>query len=127
MRGTRGLGQDWEDAAERLLRREGYRIVERNYRTRVGEIDFIAFDGDVLCFIEVKGRRALGFGFPEEAVTLEKQRRIHRAAEWYLSRRAEDGGNRRFDVVSIVGSGKGSCERIFRGAFEAPAGRGWRR
>ncbi|MDQ6894847.1 MAG: YraN family protein, partial [Acidobacteriota bacterium] len=76
MRGTRGAGQRWEDAAERLLRREGYRILERNYRTKAGEIDFIALDGDVLCFIEVKGRRALGFGFPEEAVTLEKQRRI---------------------------------------------------
>jgi putative endonuclease len=120
MKGTRGLGQDWEDAAERLLRREGYRILERNYRTKVGEIDFIALEGDILCFIEVKGRRALGFGFPEEAVTPEKQRRIHRAAEWFLSRREEAGGHARFDVVSIVGIGQGSRERIFRGAFEGP-------
>ncbi len=120
MRGTRGAGQRWEDAAEKLLRREGYRILERNYRTRAGEIDFIAFEGDVLCFIEVKGRRALGFGFPEESVTLEKQRRIHRAAEWFLSRRADAGGNARFDVVSIVGMGAGSRARIFRGAFEGP-------
>ncbi|MDQ6891893.1 MAG: YraN family protein [Acidobacteriota bacterium] len=120
MKGTRGLGQDWEDAAERLLRREGYRILERNYRTKVGEIDFIAFEGDVLCFIEVKARRGLGFGFPEEAVTPEKQRRIQRAAEWFLSRRAETRGHARFDVVSIVGTGEGSRERILRGAFEGP-------
>ena len=120
MRGTRGTGQDWEDAAERLLRREGYRILERNYRTRVGEIDFIALDGDVLCFIEVKGRRALGFGYPEEAITPEKQRRIYRAAEWFLARSRMAEPPARFDVVSIVGTGRDSRERILRGAFEGP-------
>jgi len=120
MKGTRGTGQDWEDAAERFLRREGYRIVERNYRTKIGEIDFIAWDGDVLCFIEVKGRRALGFGLPEEAVTPEKQRRIYRAAEWFLSRRRLAEPRARFDVVSIVGTGRDSRTEIRRGAFEGP-------
>lgn len=120
MQGTRGTGQDWEDAAEKLLRREGYRIVERNYRTKVGEIDFIALDGDVLCFIEVKGRAALGFGLPEEAITPEKQRRIYRAAERFLARRRMAEPRARFDVVSIVGSGRDSRERILRGAFEGP-------
>jgi len=119
MKGTRGLGQDWEDAAARILRRAGYRILERNYRTRVGEIDFIAEEGGILCFIEVKGRTALGFGLPEEAVNLEKQRRILRAAEWFLVRRKGETACR-FDVVSIVGSGREARHRIFRGAFEGP-------
>jgi putative endonuclease len=127
MRGTRGLGQDWEDAAERILRREGYRILERNYRTKVGEIDFIAQDRGVLCFIEVKGRRGFGFGLPEEAVTPEKQRRIFRAAEWFLSRRGDPASRARFDVVSIVGSGKDESARILRGAFEGPPVRRRRR
>jgi len=119
MKGTRGLGQDWEDAAARILRRAGYRILERNYRTKVGEIDIIAQEGDVLCFIEVKGRSALGFGLPEEAVNLEKQRRILRAAEWFLLRRKGET-TCRFDVVSIVGSGREARHWIFRGAFEGP-------
>jgi putative endonuclease len=119
MKGTRGAGQDWEDAAARILRRAGYRILERNFRTKVGEIDIIAQEGDVLCFIEVKGRSALGFGLPEEAVNLEKQRRILRAAEWFLLRRKGETACR-FDVVSIVGSGRDARHWIFRDAFEGP-------
>src|SRR5262245_31114000 len=84
--GRRGVGHDWERDAERALVAEHYRIVERNYRTRDGEIDLIAEDGGVLCFVEVKGRRSGAFGSPAEAVTLEKQRRIARAAEVYLAR-----------------------------------------
>lgn len=121
MRGSRGAGQDWEDLAARHLARAGYRILERNFRSKPGEIDFVAKDGAVLCFIEVKGRRGLAFGRPEEAVTPEKQRRILRAAEAWVRRRGAEPGPLRFDVVAIVGS-KGEGEvRIFRGAFEGPA------
>src|SRR5262245_47759412 len=56
--GRRGIGYDWEREAERALAAEHYRILERNFRTRDGEIDLIAEDGGVLCFIEVKGRRS---------------------------------------------------------------------
>src|SRR5258708_9189805 len=74
--GLRGVGQEWENLAEKRLKAAGYRIRVRNFRTKVGEIDFVAEDGSVLCFIEVKGRRTLRFGAPEEAVNTDKQRRI---------------------------------------------------
>src|SRR5215469_6765798 len=78
--GRRGIGHDWEREAERALVAEGFRIVERNFRTREGEIDLIARDAETLCFVEVKGRASRAFGGPAEAVTLEKQRRVARAA-----------------------------------------------
>lgn len=120
MRGSRGAGADWETVAGKFLRREGYRILERNFRTRSGEIDFVAMDGDVLCFIEVKGRRGIGFGRPEEAVGPEKQRRIFRCAEWYLSLHRDAAPRRRFDVVALLGESGNSEIRLFRGAFEGP-------
>lgn len=122
-RGLRGVGQRWERLARRRLEAEGYEIVEANYRSRAGgcEIDFIARDGDVFCFIEVKGRSGPAFGAPAEAVTAEKRRRIVQVAEQYLSRERVRP-DCRFDVVSIVerGEGGGDAEvEILRGAFEA--------
>lgn len=125
MGGSRGVGQAWEDLAARELRRSGYRILARNFRTWKGEIDFVASDGRVLCFVEVKGRRGRRFGLPEEAVTVEKQRRIVRAAETWMALRRVPPGARRFDVVSILEEGGGAARvRILRGAFEAPPARG---
>ncbi|HET7452837.1 MAG TPA: YraN family protein [Thermoanaerobaculia bacterium] len=100
--GTRGAGARGEDLAVAALRESGYRILERNFRTPVGEIDVIAEEGDTLCFVEVKWRRGTGTGHPAEAVTVEKQRRIARAAEWYLARRRGPARPCRFDVVAMI-------------------------
>jgi len=120
--GLRGVGHDWEREAERALVAARYRILERNFRTKRGEIDLIAEDGGVLCFVEVKGRLTRTHGSPAESVTLEKQRRIVRAAEVYLVK--SGGGNRacRFDVVSVDARSVDPAGRvtIFRNAFEAP-------
>jgi putative endonuclease len=118
-RGSRGVGQEWEDLAAKHLEREGYRIVARNYRTRAGEIDFVAEDGKTLCFIEVKGRHTLAFGAPAEAVTAEKQRRIWNASQLYLQKRRERPVCR-FDVVAIDASGGPARVHLLRGAFEGP-------
>jgi putative endonuclease len=118
-RGLRGVGQEWEDAAARHLQRAGYRILARNYRTRAGEIDFVAEDGATLCFIEVKARRTPAFGPPAEAVTPEKQRRIWNAAQMYL-RKARVRPVCRFDVVAIDASGSPARVDLLRGAFEGP-------
>jgi putative endonuclease len=118
--GLRGVGQEWERLAEKHLKAAGYRIVDRNVATRVGEIDFVAREGKTLCFIEVKGRRGLGFGAPAEAVTAEKQRRIFRAAEAYLQRRRPERSTCRFDVVSILEEGGEPRVEILRGVFEGP-------
>ncbi|MEP6801157.1 MAG: YraN family protein [Acidobacteriota bacterium] len=121
MSGSRGAGQRWERLAEKHLRRSGYRIVARNFRAGPGEIDFIATEGPILCFIEVKGRAGPGFGLPEAAVTHEKQRRIHRASEAWLAISRSSSPACRFDVVAIVERGDGLPSiRLFRGAFEAP-------
>ena len=119
-RGLRGVGQEWERLAEKHLKGAGYRIRERNYRTRVGEIDFVAQDGNVLCFVEVKGRHGTGFGLPEEAVNAEKQRRIFRAAQAYLQREHLESAPCRFDVVSILQDDSVSNVTILRNAFVGP-------
>jgi putative endonuclease len=119
-RGSRGVGQRSEKLAEKRLKAAGYTIRERNFRVRSGEIDLVAEEKGVLCFVEVKGRSGLRFGAPAEAVTLEKQRRIARAAQVYLLRRRLRNVPCRFDVVSILESPDGENVRIFRDAFDAP-------
>lgn len=119
-RGSRGVGQEWERLAEKKLKAAGYHVLERNFRTRVGELDFVAEQEGVLCFIEVKGRRGAGFGAPEEAVTGEKQRRIFRAAQAYLQRRRKASVPCRFDVVAILEEESQTDIRILRDAFQGP-------
>lgn len=127
MRGSRGVGQGWERLAERRLRSAGYEILERNLRTPAGELDFVARQNGVLCFIEVKGRHGTGFGLPAEAVTQEKQRRIFRSAEAYLQSRRLSESACRFDVVSILEK-KGELEvTILTDAFCGPPARRLRR
>ena len=118
--GQRGVGQEWERLAERHLKAAGYRIRVRNFRTKVGEIDFVAEDGDILCFVEVKGRHSLRFGLPEEAVNAEKQRRIFRAAQAYLQRERLEETPCRFDVVAILEGGPKPDVTILRDAFVGP-------
>jgi putative endonuclease len=122
-RGLRGRGQTWERLAARRLEAEGYTILVRNFRARAGEIDFVADEKGVLCFVEVKGRSGPGFGSPAEAVTLEKQRRIFRAAEEYLSRDRRASRPCRFDVVSILEEEGRTDVVVLRGAFEQPPAR----
>ena len=88
-------------AAEHL-QRYGVRILERQFRTRLGEIDLIALDGDVLCFIEVRSKSSARFGTAAESVTAHKQRRIIRVAQQYLQARpALQRLACRFDVVGV--------------------------
>ncbi len=118
--GLRGVGQEWENLAEKRLKAAGYRIRVRNFRTKVGEIDFVAEDRGILCFVEVKGRHTLRFGAPEEAVNAEKQRRIFRAAQAYLQRERLEDAPCRFDVVAILDGGADPSVTILRDAFAGP-------
>ena len=122
-RGSRGVGQSWERLAEKRLRGAGYVIRERNYATsrRRGEIDLVAEENGVLCFVEVKGRSGSGFGAPEEAVTEEKQRRLAAAAREYLwRRRLPTSTSCRFDVVSVIVANGRTRVTILRDAFPVP-------
>ncbi len=98
------------------------RILLRGYRTKQGEIDLIARDGDTLVFVEVKARR---HGVPAEAVTPEKQRRLTNVAMQFMRRYNVLEARSRFDVVAIVWPNDRTRPQIehFRNAFE-PVGRG---
>ena len=114
------LGRRGEEFAERHLASQGYRILERRYRTRAGEIDFIAEDGATLVFVEVKTRSSLAFGRPSEAVGSRKRARIAAAASLYLALRGGHERPCRFDVVEVLESAGGSFRvRLIRDAFEA--------
>ena len=90
-----------EEHARAELERRGYVIVARRYRTRHGEIDIVARDGDMLVFVEVKARTSGSFGDPEEAVTRQKQQRVVWMAVDYLARQRLGEVACRFDVVSV--------------------------
>ena len=110
-------GKRNERIAARHLRRRGYRIVARNFKAAGAEIDLVALDGDTLVFVEVKARRNLSAGRPEEAVGWRKERRIRRAAEMFARRSRVRGRPVRFDIVAITGEGRGRQIQILRDAF----------
>ena len=107
---SRRAGERGEDLACRYLEDKGYTLVERNYRTREGEIDLIMREegprASPLVFVEVKLRRGMGFGDPLEAVTPKKQAKVRLMAEHYLAGKEENFAARfremRFDVVGIL-------------------------
>ena len=116
----RAQGDAAVERACRHLDRSGFTIVERNFRTRGGEIDIVARKGDLLVFVEVRSREDPDFGTPEESVTPAKRRRIVAAARRYLSNvPASSWREARFDVIAIEGSGAAAVLRHYPAAFDA--------
>lgn len=115
------LGRRCEDLAADYLRRQGYRVIERNARMRFGELDVVARDGGTLCFVEIRARSSTHFGWPEESVTPQKRQRLVRLAQGYLQRLGVAPGPVRFDVLSILlgPDGAPARTRLIKGAFEA--------
>ena len=100
---TKQTGARGELLAEQFLKKQGYRIVERNFRCKFGEIDLIGFKKGVLSFIEVKTRSSDAFGQPIDSVDKAKQRRLIRLANYYLyKKRAQPELPCQFDVVAIM-------------------------
>ncbi|MEK7679946.1 MAG: YraN family protein [Deltaproteobacteria bacterium] len=109
--GRLSTGALGEEEAQRVLKKNGYKILDRNFRARFGEIDIVAMDGGVIVFVEVRTKKAQSmFGRPGDSVDMRKQRRITLAAEEYLTLRGMTDHPARFDVVSV---------EIDRGAFKA--------
>lgn len=102
---TRRIGDRGEDLALEHLSSKGYELVERNYRSRRGEIDLILRDADTLVFVEVKLRRGTGYGDPLESVTPRKQLQVRSIAREYLAQARPKFSELRFDVVGILLSG----------------------
>lgn len=96
------FGKRGEDISAEYLEKNGYQIVERNFRVRTGEIDIIAEKEGCLIFVEVKTRHGIHFGRPCEAVTVQKQKKIYETARHYCVRRKTKFDMYRFDVIEIV-------------------------
>jgi putative endonuclease len=114
------LGDRGERLAVRYLRRQGYGILARQSRNRIGEIDIIAQDGEWIVFVEVKTRSDNGKGLPVEAVTPAKQRQLTRAALAWLRRQGRLEFRSRFDVIAIQWrAGAEPVIEHYRHAFDA--------
>ncbi len=112
------FGKKSESIATTHLKKHGYKILEQNYRTKLGEIDIIAKDKDTLVFVEVKARRSDRFGNPKYAVTSKKQRKISMVALLYMKSTKQSNVKARFDVVAIsLAKDKPNIE-IVKNAFE---------
>jgi putative endonuclease len=115
------VGQEGEAAAEQYLRRKGYRILSRNVRSSLGELDLVVEDGSVLVFVEVKARRTDEFGGAVHAVHRQKQKKLIQLASQYLSRHHFSHRPCRFDVVLLQETGDmhSQIEHV-QNAFEVP-------
>ena len=95
------IGRLAEDKAVDLLKKKGYRIIERNFRTKSGEIDIIAEDGNTVVFVEVRFRKNKAFGTPEETIDQKKIKKIILTANRYISMKNLTGKDIRFDVIAV--------------------------
>jgi putative endonuclease len=116
------LGRRGEDAAAKYLKRQGYRLIARGVRSRLGELDIIAADGRTVVFVEVKTRRSGDAGHPTEAIDAAKQRRMTRAALAYLKAKGLLDYSARFDVVAVTWpeDARRPTIELYRDAFPPP-------
>ncbi len=114
------LGQSGEEVAFEFLRKKGYRILEKNYKTLLGEIDIIARDKEQLVFVEVKSLSDTSYILPQEMVNKRKQEQIIRVALSYLKAKGLKGADCRFDCVAVVFSlGKEPEIELIKDAFQS--------
>ncbi len=116
------IGSIGEDIATKFLKKNKYKIIENNFKCKLGEIDIIAKDGDYLVFVEVKTRKSTKYGMPSEAVNYYKQQKIIQVAKYYLMNKSLDA-NVRFDVIEIIIENKHKPTtkwiRIIKNAFNS--------
>ena len=117
------VGRQGEVLACQYLARHGYRVLVKNYRTKLGEVDIIAEERGTLVFVEVKSRRGHQCGHPFEAVTPAKCRQISKVALEYLAETGREGHPARFDVVAISFAGEAApVIELVKNAFELSYG-----
>lgn len=109
------LGKSGEDKAVKHLVKNGYKILDRNFRTKLGEIDIIAKDDEALVFIEVKTRSSMSFGVPQLSVDTRKQNKLIKLALSYIKQKNIKHKVIRFDVLALTDT---SCELI-KNAFSS--------
>lgn len=115
-------GKAGEEKAVSYLRGEGYKIIERNYRTKLGEIDIIADCKGCICFVEVRSKNNASFGLPEETIVKKKQLRVSKAALAYIKKFKLENRSCRFDVVCVEGvDSRKPVVKLIKNAFELDA------
>jgi len=112
------FGESSENLAVWYLKQNGYKIIEQNYRNRMGEIDIIAREKKSIVFVEVKSRRSIRYGSPKWAVTPKKQRKISMVALYYLKSTKQIDTKARFDVVAITSNRDEPQIEIIKNAFD---------
>ncbi len=110
MRAKDAVGRYGEDVAAAHVRQRGWEVLDRNWRTRDGEIDLVALDGDELVVIEVKTRRSTAYGHPAEAVTARKLARVRRLAAQWLAAHEVRPRSVRVDVIAVLLPPRGAAQ-----------------
>lgn len=114
------LGKNGEEAAVHFLERRGYKIIQQNFRAQCGEVDIIAMDKDVLCFVEVRTRTTEDEGHPFESISYAKKRKLARMAAYYMMVKNLQDIQARFDVVAVISVASGGWNiEVLPNAFEA--------
>ena len=119
MEDKKELGKKGEDFACKFLEKNGYQIIKRNYRNRVGEIDIIAREKDDMVFVEIKTKVSKDFSNPELSVNTSKQKRIIKTALFYLMEKKIKNTGCRFDVIGITGEKSERKVNLIKNAFTA--------
>jgi putative endonuclease len=112
------LGKQGEELALRFLKKKGYRLIQTNYSCKLGEVDIIAREKDVIVFIEVKTRTSTLFGPPQLAVTPAKQNQLSKVALNFLKEKKLEEAKARFDVVAILLGPDGEQIELIQNAFD---------
>ncbi len=111
------IGRLGEETAVKILKKNGYEIIERNYRAKFGEIDIIAHDGEYTCFVEVKLRKNDEFGSPGDFIDEHKRNRIIKTAQYYAVKKQIYDTPIRFDAVLLTGNGRKYKAELIKDAF----------
>ncbi len=113
------VGRRGEEEAFTFLKKNNFRVVEQNFRCRLGEVDIIAWDQEQLVFVEVRARTSYSFASAEETVNARKQQKLRKLAMYYLSIIIRKEISCRFDVVTVLFDNKGNVMKInhYQGAF----------
>ena len=106
------LGRAGEEYAAKYLQKRGFRIVERNFRCKLGELDIVARDGPFLVFTEVRSMTGKAFGSPQESITDKKKKKLRQVAQLYAKFRNVGDTPMRFDVVAITADSGGNVIKL---------------
>jgi putative endonuclease len=111
-------GKKGEKIAADFLKKNGYRIIDKNFRCPLGEIDIVAREKSTIVFVEVKTRKSSVLGYPEQAVGIKKQKKMSQLALWFMQKKKIIDVGARFDVVAITMLSSGNEIKLFKNAFD---------